>query len=160
MVDSNLYKQVMRRYATGVMVLTVRDGEGFHAVTVNSVVSVSLDPILLSVSLEKNARSHELMHKAGTFALSILSDKQIELGKKFAYDREARNEPRAQAAWYVSERGELLFEETLGYFECRVTAEYEGGDHTIFLGAVIDTAVVTDALPLLYYQGGWHSLHE
>lgn len=158
MVDTNLYKQVMRRYATGVMVLTVRDGTNFHAVTVNSVVSVSLNPVLLSVSLEKNARSHELTRKAGTFALSILSEQQIELGKKFAYDREARNTPCDHAPHTLSERGELLLTGAMGYFECRVAAEYEGGDHTIFLGEVIATALAQDTKPLVYYQGEWRGL--
>src|SRR4029077_20731252 len=92
MVDANLFKQVMRRYATGVMVLTVREGEGMHAVTVNSVTSVSLEPPLVLVCIEKNARSHELVRATGAFALNILSAEQMEAGKKFAYEREARSE--------------------------------------------------------------------
>ncbi len=158
-IDAALYKQVMRRYATGVMVLTVRDGDDFHAVTVNSVTSVSLEPILLLLCLEKNARSHELMQEAKTFALNIMADAQVELGKKFAYDRAARSAPRAQSAHFVSERGELLFENALGYFECRVVGEYAGGDHTIFLGEVVNAAVSeTDANPLIYYQSDWKGL--
>lgn len=160
---ASLYRQVMRHYATGVMVLTVRasesDATGFHAVTVNSVTSVSLDPVLLLVSLEKNARSHQLVHEAGTFALSILSDTQIELGKKFAYDREARNAPRDYAAYWTSERGELLFQDALGYFECRVTAEYPGGDHTIFLAEVVACALNESAAsPLVYVKSEWKTL--
>jgi flavin reductase (DIM6/NTAB) family NADH-FMN oxidoreductase RutF len=160
MTDANLYKQVMRRYATGVMVLTVRaaqeDADDFHAVTVNSVTSVSLEPVLLLVCLEKNARSHELLHAAGTFALNILSAAQMELGKKFAYDRAARNTPRAHAPHCLSERGELLFSDTLGYLECRLIAEYPGGDHTIFLGEVLNAASSdTGADALVYYRGGW-----
>src|SRR5581483_12214074 len=92
-LDANTYKHVMRRYATGVMVLTVRDGQGFHAVTVNAVTSVSLEPILLLVCLEKNARSHQLLHEGKNFALNILSDAQEDLGKMFAFDREARKTP-------------------------------------------------------------------
>ncbi len=158
-IDATLYKQVMRRYATGVMVLTVRDGKNFHAVTVNSVTSVSLEPILLLVCLEKNARSHELLQEAKTFALNILSEAQAELGKTFAYDRAARNEPRAQSAHFVSARGELLFKDSLGYFECRVVAEYAGGDHTIFLGEVANAAISGAAMtPLIYFLGEWEAL--
>ncbi len=159
MIDATLYKQVMRRYATGVMVLTVRDGNDFHAVTVNSVTSVSLEPIQLLVCLEKNARSHELMQQTKTFALSILSNAQIELGKKFAYDRVARNEPREQSAYFISPRGELLFENSLGYFECRVVAEYAGGDHTIFLGEVVNAEPGAEDDPLIYFQSTWVQLH-
>lgn len=159
MIDSILYKKVMRRFATGVMVLTVRDGENFHAVTVNSVTSVSLAPILLLVCLEKNARSHELLHEAQTFALNILSDAQMELGKSLAYDRVARSTPREQAAYHVSARGELWLDNALGYLECRVTAEYAGGDHTIFLGEVVNAVFVeSDARPLIYFQGEWKNL--
>jgi flavin reductase (DIM6/NTAB) family NADH-FMN oxidoreductase RutF len=158
MIDANLYKQVMRRYGTGVMVLTIRDGENFHAVTVNSVTSVSLEPILLLVCLEKNARSHELLQHAKTFALMILSDVQAELGKRFAYDRAARNTPREQAATRLSERGELLFEETLAFCECQVVAEYEGGDHTIFMGEVVNAGLESSSDPLIYFESQWLQL--
>lgn len=158
-IDSILYKQVMRRFATGVMVLTVRDGENFHAVTVNSVTSVSLAPVLLLVCLEKNARSHRLLHEAQTFALNILSDAQMDLGKSLAYDRVARSTPREQAAHHVSARGELWFDDALAYLECRVTAEYEGGDHTIFLGEVVNAVLANAAArPLIYFQGEWKKL--
>jgi flavin reductase (DIM6/NTAB) family NADH-FMN oxidoreductase RutF len=159
MTDPTIYKQVMRRYASGVMVLTIRDGDNFHAVTVNSVTSVSLQPILLLVCLEKNARSHELVHQTKTFALNILSGAQIELGKIFAYDRDARGNPRAQGVSHQSARGELLFDDSLGYFECRITAEYEGGDHTIFLAEVVAASATTpDPSPLLYFESRWTTL--
>ncbi len=158
-MDANRYKQAMRQYATGVMVLTVRDGEGFHAVTVNSVSSVSLNPTMLLVCLEKDMRSHQLVHSAGTFALSILSAQQVELGKQFAYDRAARSQPQALAAHRITTGGELVLEHALGYFECEVAAEYPGGDHTIFLAEVSSASTRdTDAGPLLYYQSRWLKL--
>lgn len=159
-INPDLYKLVMRRFATGVMVLTVRasseSANDFHAVTVNSATSVSLEPILLLVCLEKNARSHQLVREAGTFALNILSDAQVELGKKFAYDRAARNAPAGYASHWISERGELLFHGALGYFECRVVAEYAGGDHTIFLANVLHTALTESSdTALVYFMGEW-----
>ena len=81
LVDANSFKQVMRRFATGVMVLTIKAGDVTHAVTVNAVTSVSLDPLLMLVCIEKNAVSHELIHAAGAFALNILSEAQRELGE-------------------------------------------------------------------------------
>lgn len=159
MVEASLLKQVMRRYATGVMVLTVRVGTEHHAVTVNSVTSVSLDPVLLLVCLEKNARSHALVHQSGTFALIILSENQEELGKKFAYDREARQHPEQHAQTFAGQSGALIFQGTLGWFECRVAAEYPGGDHTIFLAEVTNAQVgETEAGPLLYYASRWVKL--
>jgi flavin reductase (DIM6/NTAB) family NADH-FMN oxidoreductase RutF len=159
MIDASLFKQVMRRYATGVMVLTVRDGEAFYAVTVNSVTSVSLEPPLLLVCLEKNTRSHALVHNAGQFALNILSAAQAELGKAFAYDRAARSTPTQLAETFIHASGALLFTNAPGYFVCRVVAEYPGGDHTIFLAEVQDAQLHADnPEPLVYYAGEWHAL--
>jgi flavin reductase len=159
-VDINLFKQVMRRFATGVMVLTVRDGLEMHAMTVNAVTSLSLNPLLMLVCIEQNARSIELVRTARTFALNILNDRQRELGERFAYDREARSHPEALVEGYTGRTGALIFKESLGFLECRVTAEYPGGDHTIFIGEVINAQLkeTTDG-PLLYYGGRWLNLN-
>ncbi len=159
MVDVNSFKQVMRRFATGVMVLTVRDGDGMHAVTVNGLTSVSLNPLLMLICIEKNAHSHGLVHSTGAFVLNILSDGQRELGERFAYDRDARSRPLNFVKGRTGQTGALIFDESLGFLECRVTTEYPGGDHTIFLAEVVDAAVQgTPNGPLLYFGGKWLSL--
>lgn len=152
-------KEVMRRYATGVMVLTVRDEDGYHAVTVNSVTSVSLEPPLMLVCLEKNARSHTLLERAGAFTLNILSESQLETGKLFAYERLARTAPLAHAPGSPAENGSLILDGALGWLECRTVAAYPGGDHTIFLAEVTRTYVnASESRPLLYYQSRWLAL--
>jgi flavin reductase len=160
-VDVSVFKQVMRRFATGVMVLTARDGREMHAITVNAVASVSLDPLLMLVCIEKGARTHELVHAAGAFALNILTDRQRELGERFAYDKEARSHPDALVEGYAGQTGAMVFKESLGFLECRVTAEYSGGDHTIFVGQVVNAHVNQGAAgPLLHYEGEWPLLQE
>ncbi len=151
--DIPLFKQVMRRFATGVMVLTVPDGDEMHAVTVNAVTSVSLNPLLMAVFIEKSAYSHGLVHETQVFALNILTQDQKELGERFAFDSDARRHPANLARGYLGRTGALILYESLGYLECRVTAEYPGGDHTIFIGEVIDAGVnETDKGPLIYYD--------
>ncbi len=164
MVDINLFKQVMRRFATGVMVLTVPDGttgahSGMHAATVNAVTSVSLNPLLMLVCIEKNAQSHGLLHAAGVFALNILRDDQRELGERFAYDREARGRPADFVKGAVGQTGALLFQDALAFLECRVTAEHPGGDHTIFIGEVVNAQIEqANSGPLIYYGGKFANL--
>lgn len=159
-VTPNHLKQVMRRYATGVMVLTVPDGDNYHAVTVNSVTSVSLEPPLVLVCLEKNARSHDLVERAGAFALNILSDAQMELGKIFAYDRDARSAPLQHAQAAPGQAGALIFAGALGWLDCRIRAAYPGGDHTIFLAEVADAAIDgASSAPLIYFESRWLALH-
>lgn len=149
----------MRRFATGVMVLTVNDRGESHAITVNAVTSLSLDPLLMLVCIERNARSHELLRRAGAFALNILTEGQRELGERFAYDREARTRPEAFARGYAGETGALIFQDSLGFLECRITAEYPGGDHTIFIGQVVRAELKEpERGPLLYYGGRWLGL--
>lgn len=151
-IDASSFKQVMRRFPTGVMVLTVPDGEGMHAATVNAVTSVSLDPPLMLVCIEKNARSHELVHFAGRFALNILAERQQALGERFAFDREARGRPADFGDGVTGSVGALLFSDSLGFLECRVAEEYPGGDHTIFLARVVNLGLNEDGPPLLYYM--------
>ena len=157
-IDASTFRQVMRRFPTGVMVLTVPDGDGMHAVTVNAVTSVSLDPPLMLVCIEKNARSHELIHSARRFALNILAEKQQMLGERFAFDREARGHPADYGEGTVGAVGALLFKDSPGFLECRVEAEYPGGDHTIFLARVVSLGLNEEAPPLLYFESRFERL--
>ncbi len=152
-VDPNLFKQVMRRFATGVMVLTVSSGKEMHAMTMNAVASLSLSPVLMLVCIEKNARSHELVHSVRAFALNILTEEQLELGAKFAYDAGARSQPAEYVKGEIGETGALLIKDSLGFMECKLVGECDGGDHTIFIGQVVNAGVRgNDCGPLVYYD--------
>ncbi len=160
-IDATQLKQVMRRFATGVMVLTVPSGEGMHAVTVNAVTSVSLNPALMLVCIEKNAQSHAAVHQAGVFVLNILSAAQVELGQRFAFDREARQHPEDFVAAYKGQTGGIILRDSPAFLECRVVAEHEAGDHTIFVGEVINAGQVEGAAgPLLYYESHFITMPE
>ncbi len=160
-IEAALLKQVMRRFATGVMVLTVPTGEGMHAITVNAVTSVSLNPTLMLVCIEQHAQSHGFMHTAGVFTLNILSAEQVELGQRFAFDRDARTHPADFVEGYVGQTGGLIFSQAPAFLECRVVAEYPGGDHTIFLGEVVNAGVTkATAGPLLYYESHFITMPE
>ena len=93
--------------------------------------------------------------------LNILTQSQRELGERFAYDWEARRQPEQLVQGHTAQTGALIFEESLGFLECRVTAEHDGGDHTIFVGQVVnaESKENTDG-PLLYYGGRFLDLKE
>ncbi len=158
-IDVATFRSIMRRYATGVMVLTTPAQEGMHAITVNAVTSVSLNPTLMLVCIEKNAQSHALVHASGVYVLHILSDAQVELGQRFAFDREARSHPADFAKGHIGQTGGLIFDDAPGYLECRVVEEYPGGDHTIFIGEVVAGGIWDiEGYPLLYYQSHFEPL--
>jgi flavin reductase (DIM6/NTAB) family NADH-FMN oxidoreductase RutF len=140
------------------MVLVVQHDKEMHAMTANAVTSLSLDPLLVLVCIEKKGRTHTLLQDSKNFTLSILSETQTELGKKFAYDHEARANPRAHTTLTTTATGAPVLKESLGYLDCRLVKHYEGGDHTIFIGEVVDAKLGGGARPLMYYGGKFITL--
>jgi flavin reductase (DIM6/NTAB) family NADH-FMN oxidoreductase RutF len=147
----------MRGFPSGVAVVTV-DLEGERlGLTVGSVVSLSLDPPLVGVSISRQAAMHELLRGAGGFALSILAGDQQSVAQHFA-----RGVPPF-AHWHgIATRegaaGAPLLDGALGWLECRLEAEYPAGDHTLFVGEVLSVEAGRQAPALVYVSGRYESL--
>jgi flavin reductase len=147
----------MRGFPAGVAVLTV-DLEGERlGLTVGSVVSLSLEPPLVGVSVSRQAAMHELLRRAGGFALSLLAGDQEAVAQHFA-----RGVPPL-AHWHgVATRegaaGAPLLDGALGWLECRVAREHEAGDHTLFVGEVVAAERGRDGPALVRVGGGYVSL--
>ncbi len=150
-------RALMRRFPHGVAVLTVdADGE-LLGLTVGSVVSLSLDPPLVGVAIAGQAAMHELLRRAGGFALSLLAAGQERLAQHFA-----RGVPPI-ALWHGIARregaaGAPLLEGALGWLECRLAAEHGTGDHTLFVGEVLSAELGAPAAPLLHLGSGYRTL--
>jgi flavin reductase (DIM6/NTAB) family NADH-FMN oxidoreductase RutF len=142
-------RALMRRVPSGVAVVTVDlDGEQV-GLTVSSLISLSLDPPLVGISISRSAALHELLREAGVFGISILAAGQEALAQHFA-----RGVPPI-ALWTGIERrpgtlGVPLLEGALGWLECRVTAEHEAGDHTLFVGEVAAVEPGRGGRPLVH----------
>jgi 3-hydroxy-9,10-secoandrosta-1,3,5(10)-triene-9,17-dione monooxygenase reductase component len=150
-------RAVMRGYPHGVSVLTVDlDGERM-GVTIGSLVSLSLEPPLVGVSIGKEASSYELLRQSGRFAISLLADDQDALAQHFA-----RGVPPIAHWTGISTReGELgppLIEGAVGWLECRIWAEHDAGDHTLFVGEVMHAARDQSKQPLLYIESAYRAL--
>lgn len=147
----------MRRFPAGVAVLTV-DVEGERlGLTVGSVVSLSLEPPLVGVSVSRQAAMHELLRRAGAFALSLLAGDQEAVAQHFA-----RGVPPFAHWRGVQTRegaeGAPLLDGALGWLECRVVREHETGDHTLFVGEVIAAEGGRGGPALVRVGGGYVSL--
>jgi flavin reductase (DIM6/NTAB) family NADH-FMN oxidoreductase RutF len=140
---------LMRRFPAGVAVVTV-DAEGERlGLTVGTLVALSLDPPLVGISIAREAALHELLRSAGGFAVSLLAAGQEAVAQHFA-----RGVPPI-AHWHgIAHRegasGAPLLEGALGWLECRVWAEYDTGDHTFFVGEVLECELGAPNPPLLY----------
>jgi flavin reductase (DIM6/NTAB) family NADH-FMN oxidoreductase RutF len=122
--------------------------------TANSLASVSLNPPLLSVCVDRQAELHDLILTAPSFAVNILESSQEALARRFADPHEDRFEG---IGYQTGPQGEILLGGAIAYIECRRYAQYSGGDHTIVVGLVISGST-GEGRPLLYYRGGYAAL--
>jgi flavin reductase (DIM6/NTAB) family NADH-FMN oxidoreductase RutF len=145
-------REVMRRFPAPVAVVTTQlDGERF-GLTVGSLVSLSLAPALVGISIGKDSSSHEPLRRAGAWAASLLGAGQVSVAQHFA-----RSGIPPIALWTgpsVREgtRGPLV-EGAIGWLECRTVSEHDVGDHTIFVGEVESTELGAGGAGLVYRNG-------
>lgn len=151
-VDAPQFRQLLGRFATGVTVLTSRGASGDPVgMTASSIASVSLDPPLVLVSVDKSNEMHAAMEAGTHFVLNILSAEQEALSRRFA-ELEA-NRFRG-VSYRENERGIAVLEGVVAHIECEKHSAVPGGDHTVFFGLVVG-GHATDRRPLLYYRGGY-----
>ena len=147
------FRAAMRRFATGVTVVTtVLDGrpKGF---TANAFASVSAEPPTVLICVNRSARAHPLIAQAGHFCVNILSVEQRELAKRFA-----GGEPQSRfdgVAFHAGASGSPILEGTLAHFDCALGEELTSSTHTIFLGTVLD-AGARDGAPLGFFNREYH----
>ena len=159
-VDKFEFRSVIGHFASGVTVITSADGETLHGMTANAVSSLSLDPVLLLICVDKTAHSYKAIQAGGAFAVHILGEHQEAVSRLFAKHEDSPPGHLRGQAFRVGKTGVPILTECLAFLECRVVNMLDGGDHSIFLGEVIDEAVVNhDAPPLIFYRGGYRSLH-
>jgi flavin reductase (DIM6/NTAB) family NADH-FMN oxidoreductase RutF len=129
-----------------------------HAMTANAITSLSLDPVLLLVCVDKTAHMHEQMPNAGRFGVSILAEDQEDLSRLFAQHVAPEQERLQGAAYFLGPNGTPVLENCLAYIECSVVDRAEGGDHTMFVGEALHGEVLREAAPLIFYRGGYRKL--
>ena len=146
----------MRRFPSGVAVVTIDLGGERLGLTVGSIISLSLDPPLVGVSVSRGAALHELLRQAGSFAVSLLGAAQGALAQHFA-----RGVPPI-ALWHgiaLREGGRApLLAGSLGWLECELVAEHAVGDHTLFIGLVERAELGPAQPPLVYFDRSYRSL--
>ena len=154
-VEKNDLRRVMGHFATGVTVVTTRDRLGKHfGLTANSVTSVSLEPPLILVCVDKAADCYACFDESKAFAVNILSEEQQELSRRFATKGAGKFEG---VKYREAATGCAILDDGVGYLDCRVVLSYEGGDHTIYLGEV-QAAEASETAPLLFFRGGYRKL--
>jgi flavin reductase (DIM6/NTAB) family NADH-FMN oxidoreductase RutF len=150
-VDSASFRAVMSRFATGVTVATTCQGARRVGITVNAFASVSLEPPLVLICIERSSAVHALFVESGVFAVNVLSSEQEDVSAGFASNSPDRYERFCNVESHPVITGAPVFDTCLAWLDCRVTQVYPGGDHSIFLGLVVALGTGS-GLPLLYYR--------
>lgn len=148
--DPYEFRNALGQFATGVTIVTTMDSNGTPVgVTASSFNSVSLDPPLVLWSLAKTASSMPTYKKSGGFNVHVLASHQSDLSNQFAQQTEDKFE---DVKWSPCEKGFPILPEYAALFRCKTHFQYEGGDHIIFVGEVIDYQ--THDVPVLVFHGG------
>jgi flavin reductase (DIM6/NTAB) family NADH-FMN oxidoreductase RutF len=158
-VDVAAFRRAAGHFASGVTVVTTRVGTVDHAMTASAFTSVSLDPALVLVCVDKEARFRDAVLESGAWGVSILSVSGRRAAEWFAM----KGRPLiGQMDRYPHRReltGAALLDGAVAWLECRTHAVYDGGDHDIVVGAVLSAVVGDrDGLPLVHHRGRYGSL--
>jgi len=148
--DAIKFRNALGQFATGVTIVTTMDERSEPVgVTASSFNSVSLDPPLVLWSLAKTAHSMPAYQNSGGFNVHVLASHQSDMSNQFA---RPSDDKFAGVDWTKCEAGFPLLPEYAALFRCKTHFQYEGGDHIIFVGEVIDFR--THDFPVLVFQGG------
>lgn len=158
--DTSLFTAVLSHFASGITVISsTADGQPV-GLTCQSFFSLSLDPPMVAFSVARTSKSFAAIRRTGDFVVNVLSAEQREVSATMA---RSGTDKWADVRW---ERGPLtghpVIDGTLAYLECRIAAEYDGGDHLIVTAHVLGLGHATHetARPLLFYRSGYHGLAE
>lgn len=156
-VDSRAFRDVMGLFATGVTVVAaVSDGQT-QGMTANAITSVSLDPLLILICVQKNAVMAQVLKKAEKFSINILNEKQENLSNYFAGIWPENADP----PYFVFEPWQDVarLRGAIGALACEIDKFLDGGDHWIVTAFVVDLyRQANPDTPLLYYQGLYHHI--
>ncbi|MEP6491456.1 MAG: flavin reductase family protein [bacterium] len=159
MIDSDTFRSVLGRFASGVTIVTARGSDGQdHGMTASAFCSLSLQPPLVLVCVDHIASMHDLLLTHPRVGISILASDQEAYSRRFA-DKDTDN--RFDGIAYTrGDNGVVLLDGALAHLECAVVQHYDAGDHTIIVAEVERADPREARRPLLYYRGGYALLER
>lgn len=157
-LDAAAFRHVLGHWSTGVAIVATLTRDGVPCgLTANAIASVSLRPPLVLACVERGADTHDALRAAGCFSINILAADDTDLARRCAGDHgPAKFEGIPH---HMESSGAPVLDQALAWVDCRVHAEHDGGDHTIFVGVVL-AAGAGKGEPLLYHRGRFVRLAE
>lgn len=156
-ITNTEFRRTLARFASGVTVVTTKAADGhLHGLTVSAFCSVSLNPPLILVCIEKKTGSRHAFSESKAFVVNILQENQADVSSRFA----SHSDDKFSGLDYMLGEDEIpILQNCAANLECRLVNSYDGGDHMIFVGEVIKTHIF-EGEPLIYFQGHYRTLHR
>lgn len=157
-ISSDDFRDALRHFAAGVTVVTAGSGQAVHGMTVSAFSSVSAEPPLVAVFINRGQTLHDLLEAADAcFAVNFLGQEQVEISNQFAF---AKSEDRFDGGnWGRGKTGVPVLRDALVWLECTVHERHVTGSHVLYLGQVVASRVPRpDALPLIYWNREYRQL--
>lgn len=156
--DTDRFRETVARYASGVTVVSSILNSDLIGFTCQAFYSVSLHPVLVSISVMQTSTSYPRIRESGQFVVNFLAEHQEELSNQFA--RSGTDKWRS-IAWKPSPSGLPTLTGGLGWVECRIWHEYSAGDHLIVLGEVtaVSASDIAELKPLVFFNRSYRHLH-
>jgi flavin reductase (DIM6/NTAB) family NADH-FMN oxidoreductase RutF len=160
MPSERQFRDTLGRFASGVTVVTAADADEAQGMTATAFTSLSLDPMLVLVCVRRYAWFHDLVLRAGGFAVTVLAARQREVSTWFASPRPAGYAQFTPWRWQRAPgSGAPLLDGGLAHVDCQLADAMPGGDHTVLVGRVTHLAVpAPDADPLVWFRGAYAGL--
>jgi flavin reductase (DIM6/NTAB) family NADH-FMN oxidoreductase RutF len=152
------YRRLIGCFATGVTIITMARGEEVRGMTANAVTSVSLDPLLLLICVDKRTITHEFLEEAQAFAVNILAEDQEQVSRALASHDSEDARRLIGYRYHPGQTGSPILDDCLAFVECQVTEVLPGGDHSIFIGRVEAGEVMREVPPLIFFRGKYNRL--
>ncbi len=160
MITTDDFKQVMRRWASTVNVITTRTGDMIYGLTATAFSSLSAEPPLVFVCVNRKGRTHPMIEQSGIFCVNFLAPEMQHVSDRFA-GRIPDEERFKDLAHHAAATGAPVLDEAVAYLDCKVHEAFVAGDHTIFVGMVQAGGVQRpDLAPLLYFNGKYRVLGD
>lgn len=160
MLHPDTFKQIMRRWAATVNVITTRADDTIYGLTATAFSSLSAEPPLVFVCVNRKGRTHPLIEKSGIFCVNFLAPDMKQVSDRFA-GRMPDEERFRDLAHRTEATGAPVLNDAIAFLDCTVHESFAAGDHTIFVGLVQTGGVQKpDAAPLLYFNSQYRALGD
>ena len=155
-LDQRQFRDSISLLATGVTVITTTTPEGPAGMTASAVCSLSLEPIQVLVCVSRSLPTHAVLERSGRFAVNVLGEGQARLARRFA----TRDVDRFAGLTLRPGCSVPVLADAIAYFECAIQERFPGGDHSIFIGRVLECGHQPGSRPLLYFDRAFSAIES